>query len=646
MSHARVSLHTLLRAAPAWRDRVSGLASRVARTWWALLCLALLSGSWPAPATAQSLESVLRPGAVIAGHARWEDDCASCHVRFDREAQTGRCMDCHKDVARDVRDRTGFHGRQKPAAGGGTPACKTCHTDHKGRDARIVDLDPQRFDHRQTDYELKGLHAKVECKSCHVAGKKWRDAPATCQACHQADDVHKGSLGSVCADCHTEADWKKTRIDHGKTRFPLTGKHVDVACGDCHRTPVYKDAPETCIACHRADDEGAGTRTAKGTQKGHQGRFGEKCDSCHGTQGWKPSSFRHDRDTRYALRGAHREATCASCHTGTQPGSLYRDKTSTACVDCHRADDKHQGSLGTECGACHTEQRWTETARFNHDKTRYPLLDRHRPVACASCHTTPGRFQVADQRCVACHAKDDKHQPSLGTACESCHREKGWKDLTRFDHAKARFALRGAHVKAECNDCHRDQRYRETPSTCIACHRQDDKHAAQLGERCEACHSETRWTGVAYDHAKARFALTGRHQGLACKSCHETPRYRDAPRDCLSCHRADDRHERTLGPACESCHNTRAWRLWTFDHDRRTRFALDGAHRPLACKACHVAPAPAGQPIAPLGDTCVACHREDDRHEGAFGTRCDQCHVTTDWKRVRPRAGGTAKGAS
>ncbi|MCP5285474.1 MAG: cytochrome C [Burkholderiaceae bacterium] len=588
---------------------------------WLLACSLWLMGT---PAAAQSLESVLRPGDVIAGHAKWEDDCAACHVRFDRQAQDGRCMDCHKDVGADMRKRQGFHGRLDPQA------CRSCHTDHKGRTARIVSLDTTRFDHTRTDYTLRGLHRDVKCAACHTAGRKWREAPQTCQACHGKDDVHKGTLGNTCADCHTETGWRDTRVDHEKTRFPLRGKHVDARCDNCHKTAAFTDAPQTCVACHRADDQSA---------KGHQGRFGEKCETCHDASAWKPSRFRHERDTRFELRGAHRQAACTGCHT--KP--LYSTKTPTACVDCHRADDKHEGSLGKECGACHQEQRWTEVARFDHDRTRYPLRGLHRDARCASCHTTPGHYQVADQRCVACHRQDDRHQPTLGERCDSCHVEAGWKKVDRFDHGKARFALRGAHRDVTCSDCHRDTRYRETPSQCIACHRADDKHEGQLGERCDSCHSETRWTGVRFDHNQARFVLTGRHVGVACSDCHRTPRYRDAPRDCLSCHQADDRHKGTLGAACESCHNTRDWRLWRFEHDRDTRFVLDGAHQPLACSACHRDKAPAGKAIASVGSDCVACHRRDDRHEGAFGSRCEQCHTTTDWRRLHLRAGSTTR---
>lgn len=62
-------------------------------------------------AQAQNLESVLAPGRLIAGHVKWEHECKSCHVRFERNAQDGLCMDCHKDVGQDVRTKTGLHGR-------------------------------------------------------------------------------------------------------------------------------------------------------------------------------------------------------------------------------------------------------------------------------------------------------------------------------------------------------------------------------------------------------------------------------------------------------------------------------------------------------------------------------------------------------
>jgi hypothetical protein len=81
----------------------------------------------------------------------------------------------------------------------------------------------------------------------------------------------------------------------------------------------------------------------------------------------------------------------------------------------------------------------------------------------------------------------------------------------------------------------------------------------------------------------------------------------------------------------------RDWRLWTFDHQRRADYALEASHAKLACSTCHTRPAPAGKAAAPLGRDCQSCHRRDDVHDGAFGSRCEQCHNATRWKNVSNR---------
>jgi hypothetical protein len=79
----------------------------------------------------------------------------------------------------------------------------------------------------------------------------------------------------------------------------------------------------------------------------------------------------------------------------------------------------------------------------------------------------------------------------------------------------------------------------------------------------------------------------------------------------------------------------RAWSLWDFDHDRGTRYRLEGKHRQVRCETCHSAPAPAGKPIAALASDCQSCHRKDDAHDGRFGRGCETCHVSTDWRQLR-----------
>jgi hypothetical protein len=619
MSSPYMRTETCVQAADAARTR------RWAKVWSRALVGALL-GLAAAAATAQTFESVLSPGKLIEGHAKLEDNCRECHVPFDRAAQDVLCMDCHKDVGADVRGKAGYHGRIKAPR-----PCRACHTDHRGREMRIAEFDTKTFDHALTDYVLRGKHAKVDCKKCHEPGKRWREAPLDCNACHRNDDVHKGSLGPKCTDCHTENDWKETRFDHDKTRFKLTGKHADAKCADCHtdpatKAPRYKDTPRTCIGCHKADDK-------------HKGQFGEKCETCHGTRDWKTSTFNHDTDTKYPLRGKHRDAKCESCHKG----HLYKEKLSTACVDCHKKDDKHKGTLGNECANCHTERDWKEPSKFDHDKTKFPLLGKHAKVECKDCHKST-LFKEAPSTCIGCHKKDDKHEGTLGEKCADCHTERDWK-ASRFDHDKTKFALRGGHAapKVKCTDCHKDQKsYRNTPTDCYACHKKDDKHEGQQGKQCDQCHTDRDWKTTRFDHGRTRFPLTGRHITVECKKCHETRRFKDARRECYACHKKEDKHKLKFGERCEKCHSTRDWKLWDFDHDKRTDYKLEGAHRKVACESCHTRPAPAGKDAAALGRTCFTCHRGDDVHDGAFGIRCEQCHVATNWKQITNRLSGAS----
>ena len=508
---------------------------------------ALLIAQWlvSMPAAAQGLESVLAPGKLAQAHAKLEEDCQKCHVKFDRNAQDRLCMDCHKDVGQDMRGKTGFHGRMKPQA------CKTCHSDHKGRGARIVSLDTATFDHAVSNFALRGGHAMVKCEKCHLPGKGFRIAARDCVACHRKDDPHKGSLGPKCADCHAEASWKDAKFDHSMTRFPLTGKHEAVKCADCHKDTRYKETPQTCLACHRKDDK-------------HKTRFGEKCETCHGTKDWKGIRFNHDTETHYPLLGKHRMVTCQSCHTGF----LYRDKLPSKCVDCHQKDDKHKGTLGESCESCHNERSW-KTTSFDHAKTAFPLLGKHQKAECAACHKSTN-YKEAAKECFSCHQKDDKHQGQEGKACAQCHDEMGWKPAPKFDHGLARFPLLGKHVPVEC------------------------------------------------------------------KLCHASALFKSAKSDCVACHAKDDKHKKTLGPACEQCHNARSWKTWDFDHDTRTKFVLDGKHKGLACSTCHTRPV---EGRVSTSSQCVSCHVKDDVHEGSYGRQCQQCHVTDSFKNIKSRFG-------
>jgi len=563
-------------------------------------------------------ETALMPGEVIQGHAKLEENCKECHVRFNKEAQTGLCADCHKDVKADVQKHEGFHGRL------GDKECRECHTEHKGRNAKIVVLDTKKFDHTKTDFPLLGAHLKqekVKCKDCHEAKKKFREAPSACNDCHRKVDKHKGSLGTDCKNCHNERSWKETRFDHNleKTRFVLIGKHVDVKCSKCHVSQSqYKGVSHECLSCHRKDDK-------------HKGQYGKKCETCHTAKDWKKIDFDHDTQTKFKLLGKHELVKCVSCH---KKPLFTKEKTPTTCVACHRKDDVHKGGLGDKCETCHNEEKW-KSAKFNHDKdTKFPLLGKHVTTKCDACHKP--EIKAAAQKlattCIGCHKKDDKHKENFGTKCESCHKEKDWKQIS-FDHDHdTKYALKGKHEQVKCVSCHTGRLYQQKlAQDCITCHTKDDVHKEKLGKRCESCHNEKDWKDVRIDHGRTRFPLLGLHIKVECKKCHQTKLFRDTPSDCFTCHKKDDDkiHKRRLGTRCETCHNARSWKAWDFDHDRRTKFKLDGGHKKLDCYACHKN---AADDHINVPKSCIGCHDADDVHRGAFGQQCERCHVTNDFK--------------
>lgn len=498
---------------------------------------------------AADIERLVMPGKVISGHAKYEADCEKCHVRFSKTTQGSLCLDCHDKVAADIRTDQGHHGRLH-ATGTDIDNCKGCHSDHLGRKADIISLDRDRFDHLLTDFPLKGAHKKTACTACHAEGKKFREAPPTCHACHQQIDPHKGRLGKDCADCHNTEQWSSQQFDHDKTEYPLKDGHQQVACNSCHPNQRYQKTPKDCYACHGLNDR-------------HAGLYGEHCDNCHTPSDWKKTRFDHARDTHFALNGKHLKAACTACHSENP----YRKKTPTACVTCHRNDDAHKARYGKECQNCHAEQGWSKV-RFEHDKdTKFSLLGRHEKLLCSACHKGPVQDARKTTACVDCHQTDDVHQGKQGRQCQQCHNEQGWGEKLSFDHGLTRMPLIGMHAVAPCEECHLTADYKQAPLACNDCHQQDDVHKSRLPGDCGQCHNPNAWSLWRFDHDTAtKFKLQGAHQGLDCLACHQQPVVKDRKLDdtCYSCHAVDDKHQGRFGKACERCHDTQAFNRITW----------------------------------------------------------------------------------
>ena len=477
------------------------------------------------------------PGSVSHAHAKLESDCSGCHDRTDRNRQTSLCLDCHKEIAADIRSGSRYHGRMRESASG---QCRGCHTEHLGRDADINRLSESGFAHELANFTLDGAHTALSCASCHRADTPYRKTMSTCIGCHKRDDAHRGALGTDCASCHDAKSWRKVRFDHDKTDFPLTNKHRDVACGACHAGERYKGTPKQCVGCHLPDDV-------------HRGSQGPQCSNCHTTADWTSQKFDHARETGFALMGRHARLGCQDCH---RSGNL-KEPIPKDCNGCHQADDRHAGRLGADCADCHGNDRW-RVASFDHaTRFHFALEGAHANLDCHACHTGVAQDQKLGTECGSCHRADEPHGGTLSTKCKQCHGQTRWNDVT-FDHDLASFPLLGLHVVVTCGQCHTTERFKEAPQECVDCHAKDDVHKGGLGKDCGTCHTPNGWKLWDFDHAaRTRFPLTGAHAQVGCPECHIKPQNVKKPSMvCGTCHAGNDVHAGRFGLQCQECHTT------------------------------------------------------------------------------------------
>ena len=261
--------------------------------------------------------------------------------------------------------------------------------------------------------------------------------------------------------------------------------------------------------------------------------------------------------------------------------------------------------------------------------------------------------------CTDCHK--DPHNNGLGSKCETCHSAVGWKgkDL-KFDHNKdSKYRLEGKHASIKCVDCHKPTKQGSTDMStavfkgfkydlCTSCHK--DPHNNDLGSKCESCHNYSSWKGkdLKFDHNRdSKYRLEGKHDKIKCVDCHK-PRPANAAlgtailrglkfKLCTDCHK--DPHGSELESNCLQCHNYASWKGKDvkFDHNRDSKYKLEGKHEKVKCGDCHkknpnAAPGEASFKVAKF-KLCGDCHK--DPHKGVFGASCEYCHHLADWKKKK-----------
>jgi hypothetical protein len=412
----------------------------------------------------------------------------------------------------------------------------------------------------QTGTDLQGYfsHADFEtqCGLCHDPLRT--TLAEQCMKCHTyiADQINgkiqavggvHGKIANVgsCQTCHPEhrgREFDPTQsayelFDHEITSFSLIWHQIrydttSMSCLDCHLGDDFSGVSnQNCINCHQAHDVNF--------MRLHRQDFGEDCLACHDGHD-AMMNFDHTL-TSFSLEGGHNRVTCTGCHQGGLMAG-----TPTSCESCHQEPEIHLGFFEPNCQSCHTPIAWSpaqlESKVFDHaDNTRFSLV-LHKSsfdsgeITCQTCHIRES-WAFGIETCFDCHTTDDnfrmtEHREIFGEACLACH--DGVDRFSNFNH-EAVFPLDGAHQVTDCEGCHRDKIFQDTPTECSQCHAEPEIHAGIFGFQCQYCHDTQAWKpAVLLEHT---FPLDHGETGLLeCLTCHADDY---ATYTCYGCHEHD-----------------------------------------------------------------------------------------------------------
>ncbi|MEZ4875729.1 MAG: hypothetical protein R2793_09850 [Flavobacteriaceae bacterium] len=452
-----------------------------------------------------------------------------------------------------------------------------------------------------------------------------------------AQSPHGDGLKIDCAQCHNPSGWtidaETITFDHGTTNFELEGTHATTDCKLCHTTLVFNEVKSDCISCH-LDVHGM--------------TVGNDCMRCHDSNSWLVANIPElHEENGFPLIGTHSNLSCVDCHFSES--SLRFDRIGNECISCHLDDyasaqnpNHITNGFSQDCLECHTpfDSDW-DSQIFNHDF--FPLTLGHDIQDCSRCHDVTN-FSNISAECVFCHQEDyaqtsnpNHASTNFTTDCVMCHTTNpGWTPAI-FDHGF--FPLTLGHDIENCNACHINGNYNNTPTDCFACHQNDyvattnpDHEAANFPTNCVACHTTNPgWMPAVLNHGF--FPLTLGHDIEDCTACHINNNYNNTPTDCFACHQNDYNattnpdHEAASFPTdCVACHTTNpGWVPATFDHDGMYFPIYDGNHAGEwdSCIDCHTTPNNYA-----IFD-CIVCHT--DAHNQSQGNQgCFNCHPNGD----------------
>jgi len=335
---------------------------------------------------------------------------------------------------------------------------------------------------------------------------------------------------------------------------------------------------------------------------------------------------------------------CYSLGFGQSATNFAHPKTTIDCLTCHSCN------VPTKADPCLKNCPRSEAVTVHHRSEESPdtlLLDAikeptdlYKPVVFS--HRSHAQMTELSGDCSNCH---HYNPPGAVLPCKECHESNS--AMHRADLARP--GLKGAYHR-QCLGCHR---LWSQSTECESCHEHQAGKSATGAANRTALPSTTRPVRFVYETASPRGKyVTFSHNdyvqvfGLSCIDCHRNE-------TCISCHSVNkdstgsghpvvDREQQcyschTAEGNCSTCHSNKP--RDSFNHLRRSGFALARYHAHLSCSECHGTTSG----FKGLDKSCTSCHQ--GWQAGAFNhattglaldevhteMACEDCHVNRNF---------------
>jgi cytochrome b subunit of formate dehydrogenase len=304
----------------------------------------------------------------------------------------------------------------EPGTAADNASCLSCHGDsaHKlevtnaqGKVKTLAAMSAQTY--------AKGVHAKLDCVSCHTAIK---DQPAAGTG-HSKDGAVLPKSAS-CADCHQKL-WETAKQDNSaaaKPRLGLVAENIEAYRKSFHARASKKDPAKANASCDNCHDTHSFAIPTKGSPEHAQWRTGSAAmcgQQCHSDELDEYSESVHGKAA--IEKHDSKAAVCSDCHSAHDIGN-----TSASSVKL---------AITASCGGCHADNYKSYKATYH---GQISTLGYSYTAKCFDCHGSHGILAAKDP--------DSKvHPDNRMDTCRNCHN--GKKDLAEAPAGFATFQPHG-----------------------------------------------------------------------------------------------------------------------------------------------------------------------------------------------------------